>query len=345
MRLALVGFGGVGRAFVELLLLKKDYLKKEGLNISLNYIINSTGGIYNPKGIDLANLLEYAKVEKDITKYPDGGNCDISFLSILDNKDIDLLVELTPTNKKTGEPGMTHIIKSLENGIHVVTGNKGPILVDYNKLKETALKNNVQLGIGCTTGGALPTTNGGIIDLAGSEILSIEGIFNGTTNFIINEMERSGVHYKAALEKAQKIGIAETNPSLDVEGWDTAIKLLILTNVLMNTKKTLEDIYVEGITKITPQDITSALNEDKKYKLLGKTINRDGELEMSVKLEKLDKEHPLYNVDDKNKGVRYSSDTLGDLTLIGGASGLVPAAASILRDIVNIHRGYRFMRS
>jgi homoserine dehydrogenase len=343
MRLALVGFGGVGRAFAELLLLKKDVLRKEGLDISLNYIINSKGGIYNPKGIDLANLLDFSKGEKDITKYPDGGDMNTSFLSILNNKDIDLLVELTPTNKETGEPGMTNIIKSLENGIHIVTGNKGPILIDYNKLKETALKNNVQLGIGCTTGGALPTANGGIIDLAGSNILSIEGIFNGTTNFIINEMERSGVHYKTALEKVQKIGIAETNPSLDVEGWDTAIKLLILTNVLMGTKKTLEDVHVEGITEITPQDITSALNEGKKYKLIGKTTNRHGELQMSVKLEKLDKEHPLYNVDDKNKGVRYTSDTLGDLTIIGGASGVIPAAASILRDIVNIHRGYRFI--
>jgi homoserine dehydrogenase len=344
MRIAVVGYGGVGRAFVRLLVDKKDCLEKEGLNIKLNYVIGSRGGVYNPEGIDCSNLVEFSKNERDITRYPCGGSKDVAFSKIIENKDVDLVVMMTPTNKQTGEPGITYIVSALENGIHVVTADKGPILLAYKKLNELAIKSNLQIGIGCTTGGALPSVNGGIIDLAGSDILSIEGVLNGTTNFIINEIEESQVTYHEALKKAQELGIAEANPSLDVEGWDTASKLLILTNVLMNQEKTLNDIFVEGITGITPEEVKEAKSEGKKYKLVGKTVNKNGKLEMTVKLEKLSKDHPLYGVDGKNKGVRYTSDTLGDLTIIGGASGVTPAAASILRDILNIHRGYRFSR-
>ena len=260
---------------------------------------------------------------------------------IINNKDIDYWIEITHTNIKTGEPGLAHIKTALENRINVVTSNKGPIVLDYRNLKLLAIKNNVELGIGCTTGGALPTVDGGIINMAGAEIKSIEGVLNGTTNFILKNMEDNSTTYLESLEKAKELGIAETDPSLDVEGRDTASKLLILTNVLMNMDKKLEEVKVEGITDITIQDIKQAKNEDKKYKLIGKTINENGIISMTVKLEKLNIDNPLYNVDGKNKAVRYTSDTLGDLTLIGGASGVIPAAASILRDIININRKIR----
>ena len=333
MRLAIVGFGGVGKAFLRLLNDKKEGLLKEGIELKVNYIISSRGGIYAPEGI---NIVEFFNSPNTFSK-------DITFDTILNNKDVDMVVEMTPTNIKDGEPGMTHITKSLGNGFHVVTANKGPILLAYKKLKDIAAKNNVQLGIGCTTGGALPTINGGMIDMAGSDILSIEGVLNGTSNFILNEMEANGVEYIDALRKAQELGIAETNPSLDVEGWDTATKLLILTNVLMNQEKTIDDVKVEGITCITAADIKEAAREGLKYKLVGRTVRKENVLDIAVSLQKLSPDNPLYGVEGKNKAVRYVSDTLGDLTIIGGASGVTPAAASILRDIINIHKGYRFV--
>lgn len=342
MRVAIIGYGGVGRAFVQLINNKKGYLKKEGLKIQVNYIIGGHGGVYNSEGIDLKDFIDFGATQKDISKYQPVGSEEASFEKMLQNRDVDVVIELTPTNKETGEPGMTHIRRSLECGINVVTANKGPILLAYKELKTIADKNNVQLGIGCTTGGALPSINGGIMDLAGAEILSIEGILNGTTNFIIDEMESSGVTYMEALKKAQSLGIAETNPTLDVEGWDTATKLLILTNVLMNEDKTFKDISVEGVTKITSEEIKSSLEEGCKYKLIGKAVKENGEIQMTVKLQKLDSAHPLYGVSGKNKAVRYTSDVLGDLTIIGGASGVIPAGASILRDLININRGYRF---
>ncbi len=344
MRIAIIGFGGVGRAFIELLENRKAELLLEGIDPKVTYVISSKGGVYDSTGIDINKFIDFTTNNKDITSYPLGGSEHIKFETILENKDVDLVIEMTPTNKVTGEPGMTYITKSLESGFHVITSNKGPILLAYKSLCHMASKHNVQLGIGCTTGGALPSINGGIIDMAGSTINSIEGVLNGTTNFILNEMESRGVAYKEALKKAQDLGIAESDPSLDVEGWDTATKLLILTNVLMNEEKTLDDILVEGITTIKHSDIVEASRNQQKYKLVGKTVRVNDDLEMTVKLERLNVDHPLYGVDGKNKAVRYNSDTLGDLTIIGGASGLVPAAASILRDLINIHRGYKFIK-
>ena len=344
MRTAIVGYGGVGRAFVQLINIKKDYLCKEGLQIQVNYIIGRNGGVYNSEGIDLQDFIKFGAKQRDITEYPKGVNQGISFEKMLQNRDVDVVIELTPTNKETGEPGMTHIKRSLENGINVVTANKGPILLAYKELKNIAVKNDVQLGIGCTAGGALPSINGGLMDLAGADILSIEGVLNGTTNFIINEMENNEITYKEALKKAQQLGIAEMNPTLDVEGWDTATKLLILSNVLMNVDTLLEDISVEGITKITHEEIKNCLAEGNKYKLVGRAIKENGKIQMSVKLEKLDPTHPLYGVNGKNKAVRYISDVLGELTIIGGASGVIPASASVLRDLININRGYKFCR-
>ncbi|WFA07762.1 homoserine dehydrogenase [Tissierella sp. Yu-01] len=344
MKIAIIGYGGVGKAFLKLVLEKTESLLNEGILPKVCYVISSKGGVYDPDGIDIEKFIEFTKSNKDITHYPCGGSSIISFDTLLHKRDVDFVIEMTPTNKETGEPGMTHIVKSLENGFNVITANKGPVMLAYKKLRDIALRNNVQLGIGCTTGGALPTINSGVVDMAGSEIKSIEGVLNGTTNFILNEMETYGVEYNQALKKAQELGIAESDPTLDVEGWDTATKLLILTNVLMDEEKTLDEIKIEGITNIKVIDIKKAAREGKKYKLIGKTIKTDNGIQMSVKLECIESNNPLYGVNGKNKAVKYTSDTLGDLTIIGGASGVKPAAASILRDLINIHRGYKYIR-
>ncbi len=343
MRIALVGCGGVGRAFLKLLG-EKEAASNEGLRVQVNYIIDLEGGICNPEGVNCRDVYEFLERGGRLAEYPLGGSRDITLEKVLYQGDLDMMVELTPTNKDTGEPGLTHIREALSRGIHVVTGNKGPILLAYRELNELAARRGVQLGIGCTTGGALPSINAGLIDMAGAEIESIEGILNGSTNFILKEMEERGLEYKEALKRAQKLGIAETDPRLDVEGWDTASKLLILTNALVGGSKTLEDIEVEGITGLTPEDIAASREEGSRYKLIGRSQVIEGKIVMSVKAEKVGRDHPLYGVDGKNKAVRYTSSTLGDLTVIGGASGTIPAAASIYRDIVNIARGYRFSR-
>lgn len=343
MNIALVGCGGVGKAFLELLRDKEKDLRNKGIDLLLKYVISSRGGVYCPEGIVKEDFLDFMDRERDITRYPKGGSTRISFDNIIANKDIDMLIELTPTNKETGEPGLMHITRALENGIHVVTGNKGPIITAYKRLKELARDKRVQLAIGCTTGGALPSINAGMIDLAGSKILAMEGILNGTTNFIIQEMEEKNISYSEALKNAQELGIAEADPSLDIDGWDTAIKMLILINVLMDEELALKDARVSGISGITRDDIKKAALSNNKLKLIGRAIRKVDKLELCVALEEIAPNHPLYGVDGKNKGIKYVSDTLGDLTIIGGASGTKAAAASVLRDVINIHKGYKFV--
>ena len=331
MNIGLIGFGGVGKSFIKLLVEKEDTLKAKGLNINVKYIIKSNGGVYNKEGINHRSIIseDYNLNSLDFKE-------EINIDTIINNNDIDALIELTSTNIESGEPGLTHIKLALENGINVVTGNKGPIIWEYKALKNLADKNNVKLGIGCTTGGALPSINVGSFDIAGADILSIEAVINGTSNFILSKMYEEEIEYEAALKEAISLGIAEANYNLDVEGFDTAGKILILANVLMNSNLILTDIEVEGINNLKKDNILEEKHKGNKIKLIGKVYKENSEIKAYVRPEVLNSQHPLYFVDNKNKGVYYKTDTLGDTSIIGGASGTINAAASILRDIINI---------
>ena len=334
MDIGIIGFGGVAKAFIKLIVDKKEYLDSLGLDFKVKYIIRKSGGIYNKNGLNLKDLIK-SNFNLDLFDFKK----DIDINYIIKNNDIDTIVELTSTNIENGEPGLTHMSLALNNCINVVTGNKGPILLKYRELKEIALKNKVFLGIGCTTGGALPSINVGSFDIAGSEILSIEGILNGTSNYILTEMYEKEVIYEVALKQAIENEIAEANYKLDVEGFDTASKILILANVLMNANLSIKDIRIEGIDKIDINFINKEKLKGNKIKLIGKVYKNNNEIKAYVKPETLEKNHPLYFVDSKNKGVLYRTDTLGDISIIGGASGTVNAAASILRDIINMYKG------
>ena len=345
MDIGLIGFGGVGKALIKSIIEKKQRLKEEGIELNVKYILSSKTRIFDNQGIDLENLYDFMKYYNDISKYPSGGAKVNDFNEIINSIKFDLIIEMTPSNLINGEPGYSYIKAALENNINVITSNKGPIALYYDELYEIALRNSVQLAIGCTTGGALPTINGGIIDLAGSYIFSIEGVLNGTSNFILEEMENNNCEFETALKEALKLGIAEpTNPSQDVEGKDAAAKLLILTNVLLKQNKKFEDIDIEGITKIKLDDVKNLKKNGKRYKLIATTTIKNNRLKMTVKPEIVDKDNIFYHVNGKNKAVKYKSDTLGELFLMGGASGVESAAASILRDLINLLRGYRFIR-
>lgn len=333
MDIGLIGYGGVGKAFIELLIDKKDFLKENDIMIKVKYIIKSNGGIYIKEGIDLEEVIA---LEDDLTKYK-YFNKDININTIIKNKDIETLVELTNTDLKTGGAGLNHITLALENKINVVTGNKGPIVLEYNNLKEIAAKNKVKLLFGCTTGGALPTLNAGTYDIAGAEITKIEGILNGTSNYILTEMYENNDDYEVVLKKAIKEKIAEANYSYDVEGYDTAAKILIVANALMDANLKLEDIKTEGITKVIIEEILREKEKGNKPKLIGSVYKEENKIRAEVKLKFINKKHGLYSVDGKNKGITYYTDTLGEISVIGGASGTRNAAAAILRDIINFN--------
>ena len=206
----------------------------------------------------------------------------------------------------------------------------------YNELKNLALKNNVELKIGCTTGGALPSVNVGTKDVLGAQVTEIIGVLNGTTNFILEEMLKNKVEYKDALKKAQDLNIAEKDPSLDVLGIDTGIKMAILSKVIWDVDFEFDKLDIKGITDIKLNDLLLDNFSGKKTKLIGRAFYLNGNFEFEVKPISIDKYHPLYFVDGKNKGVHYKTDILGDITVTGGASSPLNAAAAILRDLLNI---------
>lgn len=322
MDIGIIGYGNVGKAFVKLLIDKN-------IECNIKYIIKSDGGIYNNNGIDKQTLLKEENIKLN--------NYWIDNLTFFDiDEKVDYLVELTSTNMKTGEPAATYIKLALNKGINVVTGNKGPILLQYNSLKEIAEKNRVHLGIGCTVGGALPSFIVGSYAIAGANVEGIEGILNGTTNFILSNMQNNNINFKESLKEAQDLGIAEKDPTMDVGGFDTAIKMIILANVLMQGEVKLEDVDIKGIEDVNFNKINTKMNGLGKIKLLGRAIKKDNRINISVKPEVIYSNNPLYNVDGRNKGVCYKTDTLGDITITGGASDKRGAAAAILRDILNI---------
>lgn len=335
MRIGILGLGGVGRAFLSLLNDKNEELLNKGIQPKIVFALNSSSGCYKEDGIDIEVLLDHLERSRDLSNLDEGfQGGDIH--SLLDMADLDFLIEATPTDKITGEPALSHMLSALGRGINVVTANKGPIMLDYKRLKDLGDTMGASIGIGCTAGGALPTVSSGQYDLLGANVKEIRGVLNGTTNYILTLMEESEMDYPEALRKAQNEGIAETDPSMDVEGWDTAIKLIIIGNALMGTNLKLRDAKVQGIQNLKLDDIKKAKSEDKKLKLMGKVYEDGGSWKVEVAPEEVEKDDIFFGVNGKNKGIQYHTDTLGEIAVLGGASNLKGAAASLLRDVLQI---------
>ncbi|HCO19257.1 MAG TPA: homoserine dehydrogenase [Tissierellales bacterium] len=335
MRIGIIGLGGVGRALISLLIEKSDELITMGVKPKIVFVLNSSSGCYREEGIDLRELLDHLETSRDLSLL-DGGFQGGDIHGLLDVANLDFLIEATPTDKTTGEPALGHILSALGRGVNVVTANKGPVMLYYRRLKDLADTMGVSLGIGCTAGGALPTISSGQYDLLGARVTGIRGVLNGTTNYILTLMEEEGLEYIEALGKAQKEGIAETDPAMDVEGWDTAIKLIIITNALMGSNLKLQDASIEGIQNLKLEDVNKAIAQGKKIKLIGKVQREGNSWNLAVAPEAVDKNDIFFGVNGKNKGVQYLTDTLGEIAVLGGASNLKGAAASLLRDLLQI---------
>jgi homoserine dehydrogenase len=333
----LVGYGHVGKAFYHLLREKRDFLAaRYGLRPEPRAVFRSSGGAvpgFLPPGKDLGlepgQRVNFPEV---LTWHP-----ELRLKTVLEDIEPGVLIECTPSNIRTGEPGLTHIRRALDSGWHVVTANKGPLVVDFKGLKDRAAQSGLALMFSCAAAAALPTLDVGMHSLAGAEILSLEGILNGTTNHILTRMNQ-GASYAEALREAQARGIAEPDPSLDVEGWDTAAKLLLITAAVMGTNLALKDIKVEGITNVSPEVLDEAGGQGRSLKLLGRVRREGGEFKAEVSVTALDRSHPLFGVDGTDKGISYSTDTMGTVTITGGNSDPRAAAAALLKDIINIFR-------
>jgi homoserine dehydrogenase len=338
VRMVICGFGRVGQAFADLLLRKEKALEENyGLDLRVVGAVDIGGAALSQVGLPLKDLLAHVRGGGRVEDFPAGGKKGQSGKEVLSSGVADLLVETTPTNIIDGEPGLTHIRAALSNRLHVVTAAKGPLVVKYAELKSMARENGVRLMISAATAAALPTLDVGLFCLAGTEVLSAEGILNGTTNYILTRMHEDGASYAEALAEAQRMGVAEPDPSLDVEGKDTANKILLIANEVFRSNLSLKEIQVEGITRITPAQVEEAKRKGMVLKLIGKVEKKDGEVIASVGPLSLPKEHPLATVRGTEKAISYLTDTMDRVTISGGKSNPMGASAAILKDIINIY--------
>ena len=238
---------------------------------------------------------------------------------------------------KTGGPAVDHCRAALEFGKHVVTSNKGPTALRYQEMKALADKNGVKFLIEGTVCAGTPVIN--LVDgpLAGCKISKIRGILNGTTNYMLSEMEK-GMGYDEVLKVAQELGYAEADPTGDVEGYDARGKVTILANIVMGAPLNINDVSCEGITKITSDDIKKAKGQNARWKLIGSVEKKEGKVTGSVAPEMIDLSHPLAGVMGATNALTFSTDLLGDVTIVGPGAGRIETGFSILTDLLKIHK-------
>jgi len=333
----LMGFGNVGRAFFDLVQKKEEVCRtKYGISLSLAAVFRSQKALIFSPALALKDNPERLHIISGDEGSPEWKE-DRRLADVIENYTPGVLVECTPTESYTGGAGLDYIRLALDKGWHVATANKGPLVVDFQGLMERARLRDRSLKISGATAAALPTLDVALYALAGSEIVKMEGILNGTANYILTKIGE-GSDFLTALSEAQKKGITETDPAKDVQGWDTAFKVLLLTNAVFDLSFSLQDVKVEGISEIDPGFIRDSREKGEKLKLLGRMEKKEDEFILEVKLLSLDGSHPLYNVDNTEKGITFETDTMSSVTVIGGKSDPQGTAAALLKDIINIYR-------
>ncbi len=335
-RLMIIGLGNVGQGMLHILLNEEGFLAERfGVRFSIVAVNDMRlGSLYDPKGLPLRALLD-AAINGDLSTVP-ASEYGWSVDTMLEKAQADTLVEASFTNLETGEPALSYIRKALTLGKHVVTTNKGPIALAFNELQSLAQKHQVSIGVEGTVMSGTPTLAMGLKLLAAAGIQRIQGILNGTTNFILSQME-AGSSYAEALDEAQKLGYAEADPTGDVEGFDAAGKVVILSNLIMGATLKMDSVDRKGITQITTQDIQSAKEQGKRWKLIGTIEKVNGEIKASVQPTPLPIEHPLANVSGATNAVTYTTQLLGDVTLIGAGAGRVETGYALIYDLLTIH--------
>ena len=337
MRLLFIGFGTVAQGLSELLIEKKDELEaRYGLDWKVTGIVDMLkGSACDPDGLDLEKVMAMVADGKSISEYPEGG-CDWDALTMITKAEADAMIEVTYTDIKTGQPATDHIRAALTRGLHVTTTNKGPLALFSNELVDLARTNGVQFLYEGTVMAGTPLLNLLRETLAGSAISEMKGILNGTTNYILTQME-AGMDYEAALKQAQELGYAEAVPDADVLGWDALAKVTILANTVFGASLSPDDTPCTGITGITTDQIAAAAADGKRYKLIGR-VWRDGQsVRASVAPQLMDLSHPLAGVGGATNAMTITTDTLGDVTIVGPGAGRRETGFALLIDLIAIN--------
>lgn len=322
IQVGLLGFGTVGQGVYKLLEKNRPLIEaKIGAELRIKKIL-----VRNPDA-----PREVCVPADLLTRNP---------TDLLEDPDIDILVELVGGV----EPVRTWLLSGMQRKKHVVTANKAVLASSWDELMRTARENKVDLYFEASVGGGIPVIQGINEGLAANNILSLYGILNGTTNFILQKMTEEGKPFKEALQLAQKKGLAEADPTLDISGMDAAHKLSILASLAFSTRVRQQDVYVEGIERITPQDILFAREEfGRVVKLLAIAKVVNGLLEVRVHPTLIPEDHLLAKVDGTYNGILVTGDFVGPTLFYGQGAGQMPTASAVMSDLIyvgrNVHEG------
>src|SRR3972149_3482604 len=299
MRIILIGYGVVGQSLTSMLLRRRhETVKDYGFNPKIVAIVDRGGAAINAKGLDLERMLALKKQKGTLLADLEFSHPKMSPLEAIETVEAEVVVEVTSTNIKNGEPGLSHIKTAFRTGKHVVTTNKGPLALAFPALTELADYNKVYLRFSGTVGGGTPVLELAKKCLAGDKILAIRGILNGTTNYILTEMAEKHITFQQALDSAQKL--------------------------------TLKDVDVQGIRGVTLEALEKAAKRGNMIKLLGSI---DGN--SRVALTEVSKHDPLC-VGGVLNAVTFVSEFAGEETIIGRGAGGPETASAVLRDLLDI---------
>ncbi|MBC8163882.1 MAG: homoserine dehydrogenase [Roseiflexaceae bacterium] len=357
VRLLLSGMGNVNRSLIEVLQKQELLLaERHGLQFRIVGAADSGGASIDPSGLDLAALLARKRAGKSVASLPGAGQAGMSAPALVAQTEADVLLEATPVDMRTGQPGLDATRAALQKGVHVVIANKGPLALAFQELaalsfagdqvprpptpnpQPPAPRRLPMLRFSACVGGFMPTINVGWRDMRGARIELLEAVLNGTTQIILRAIEQGG-SFADALRDAQVRGLAETDPTLDVEGWDAANKLIIFANAVLGQPTTLDDIDVTGITRLTYADLHAAAERGHRVVLLCRAALHEGRYQLSVRPTALPLSHPLARMSGDEMGAVFHTDIAGRLSLQTLERGPEPTAAAMLRDLLEIADG------
>lgn len=333
--IAISGCGNVGTALLELLCEKRTELaEKYDFEFEVTLIVDLLKGtIANADGLDLQKVINAIHADNSFAKLRLSAQGD--FGELLDNAKVTMLCEATPTNVETGEPALSHIKEALSRGIDVSTTVKGPLSLAYDELMALAKENNAHIQFEGVIMSGTPLI--ALLDngLAGCKILKIEGIINGTTNFILSKMY-NGASYEEAFNTAKELGYTETDPSGDIDAWDPAVKTVILTKKLYGKTISIKDVDRTGIANVTLDDMERAKADGCTIKLIAGVENNHGEIKAYVAPKKIPLTHPLAGVNGAINAATIYTDNLGTTTIIGPGAGRRSTGQALLLDLLTM---------
>jgi homoserine dehydrogenase len=341
-KLVLVGFGNVARALVRLLIRKESLLeRKYQLTFSFTGIATGHHGFAaDPAGFDIQRALALADRGESVSGLS-VTSLDDAF-AVMDASRADVMFENSPVNHSSGRPALDHVRFALNHGMHAITANKGTVVHGYRELKSLAASRGRNFLFESTVLGGSPVFSVFRECLPAAELQSFRGVLNSTTNIILSRMER-GETFEQAVSYCQSIGVAETDPSADVDGWDAAIKVAALATVLMDTPLAPQHVTRNGIRDITAAMIADAKSGGRRYKLVCSAERRAGGVTASVGPETVGVADPLYGMEDSTTGVAFRTDVLGDYSIVeserpGMVAGPEPTAYGLFADFIRAVR-------